>query len=361
MHPEQVFVEFPPPPSPPPPPKGKPGRKRLDVPAERKVLLNREAQRACRDRRARYIQDLETENVGLKQRIQDLEIARQNSACPSCVILQSRNEEQAQRIKDLEDLVSGSFRHKATPILHAAHEPASRIDTFHESMDFETASDEWIDVQSAPIVPKSAIELYGPVDCEHTRQALNSLPSIKDNPNIDAMIDLFILQASTVDTKLCIKYLVGIITTRYKLLDACTLLDRHQALEIMDDFKQRNNNHSFNIYQFLATKKPGITTTISYKQAMIQLANPRIKPFRDALVSIPSLSGAETVIDELCLLFWSCTSLQRDREDRLLQLVLVARKLEHMCIGEEDRTKFHIATEIGREGNRSRMDELLDI
>ncbi|KAI9349606.1 hypothetical protein BDR26DRAFT_852444 [Obelidium mucronatum] len=247
------------------PPRKKPGRKKADVPAEKKVLLNRlvalelfstiktltgpnnsEAQRQCRDRKARYLSDLESENAMLKQRIKELE----SKTCSFCETQEVKTEQYLSRIRDLENLVSVKSNQRNDDldsiVSHHVVSPSTQI--YRSAMDtsdcLETetiTSEEWIDVQPNN-APKSSVELFGPVDTEYTRSALNSLASIKDNPNIDAMINFFVLQASTTDRRLSIKYLVGLITVRYKLLDACTLLDRHMAHV---DFIPSSNDSAF--------------------------------------------------------------------------------------------------------------------
>ncbi|KAJ3116578.1 hypothetical protein HK100_001026 [Physocladia obscura] len=348
----------------------------------RKTIQNREAQRACRERKARQMANLKAENESLKAQIRALQDsnAQPNHAlshCADCALERMRSASYLARIAQLEaqlDAVKAqsppqSYSHSQSqstsphaptisidhamtdsavvlPISASVTVPssqsvqlpppsASTIGSVSLSplvkMDFDGSDlishDEmWEDI----LDETSAIQLYGPIDIEPYRTAFNDISSIKGNPLIDQILDLFVEQAGATNKKKITKCLLGIVALRFALLDACSILDRARFLDAMDELTHQYNKYTTNMKKYFKVKVP--------PHDSIDWQNPRMTPFREQLRAVPSFSNAGNIIDDICVLYWSETK-EDEREEKLLSIVLLARKLENLCVNDEDRKR----------------------
>ncbi|KAJ3035029.1 hypothetical protein HDU99_010638, partial [Rhizoclosmatium hyalinum] len=99
-------------------------------------------------------------------------------------------------------------------------------------------------------------------------------------------------------------------------------------------------------FRELVAPKPSPLSTMPYATVISYLNNPRVKPFRDTLRAIPSLQHANNMIDELCLLFWSCNVGNTDASENLLRVALQFKRLESLCTIDDDRVRFNLAIEV---------------
>ncbi|KAJ3405719.1 hypothetical protein HDU80_000887 [Chytriomyces hyalinus] len=371
----------------------KPGRKKSVNPATtRTAALSRIRQREFRERKANYVKDLEATVAEQKERIKLLEMQMASSSPPSSSSSCVNCTHLLERIFALED-----FNRNVTGNPNSfIYQPAS--DDSKSASPYETPSVQ-IPVQSAgpeygmrdasvqptpPIVPpepvedemmsewrdvqetrrKNAIELFGPLDIEFTRKAMKMLPSLRTCKYVDELLDLFLVQGRCCEPKTIRKYIVKIVQTRYKLMDACSLLDRQAVIEIWEVFSKRNAKHHEYWNSIMNSSNPSELSPVSVASSPGQpsgLENEQARLFKQSVKAIPSLQDQETdnIVDELCAIFWT-TSLKSERELKIFRMIELSERIMTKCATVEDRTKFIVAAEVARESNRTHMDQLLD-
>ncbi|ORY37004.1 hypothetical protein BCR33DRAFT_721659 [Rhizoclosmatium globosum] len=287
------------------------GRKRLVAPAaSQSAAKAREAQRRLRDKKAQLVANLERENK-LSIKCQVLTVASPSASLP-CIQMIHLLPNQSEKTMPYLPTQSPAFSQATVPFDDATATEESDLD--------------WVDVKDAAnsnsMRRKSA------------RAAMFSLASVQNSPsaqtNVNQLLDLFAVPQTHHQ-----KYLVAITAARFRILDECTLLDRQQFILHLDNFIQLNAKHCKNYTRYSETpnttdQAPRLPSPPSHSLIILPTAHPSL---RDALTAIPSFASAGDLIDELCSLYWSFTS--------------------------EDRIRFLVATEIGRESNRNHMDELL--
>ncbi|KAJ3242293.1 hypothetical protein HDU81_005045 [Chytriomyces hyalinus] len=363
----------------------KPGRKRSAAPAStRTAALSRIRQREFRE--------LEQTVAQQKERIKALEMLINSvspASCGNCAVL-------LDRIFTLETMQFNSNMIAAAtngfpPINPIPTSPFSTLlntlpmdsggtdavmeDLFAStSVAPESAGDSlingWYDIQETR--PKNAIELFGPLDTEFTRKAMKTLPSLKNCKYVDELMDLFLVQGRCSEPKTIRKYILKIVQVRYKLMDACSLLDRQAVIEIWEVFFKRNTKHHVSILMCMrpkfwnsimsdSKKSSSPTPTISSPSQPQVLENDQARLFKQTVQAIPSLQDQETdeMVDELCTIFWT-TSLESEREGKMYRIIELSDRIMRKCETAEDRTKFVVAAEVARESNRRHMDQLLD-
>ncbi|KAJ3032141.1 UNVERIFIED_CONTAM: DNA helicase rad5 [Siphonaria sp. JEL0065] len=188
-------------------------------------------------------------------------------------------------------------------------------------------------------------------DVKSTEARLKIMASLRNHTLVDELFQLYLNHENAGNAK---KHMIQIIDARCKLLDAYNVLDRHAAVEVLHGFVERNRSHLGSIFTLLDEKFNEPSRSVN--SPTNGSASRSMKPFKDALSQIGSLNGIEAVllIDELCDLFWS-DNVEGDRDEDLLRIVAIVRRLEDMCKNEEDHKRFLLATELAREGNKSKM------
>ncbi|ORY41669.1 hypothetical protein BCR33DRAFT_718811, partial [Rhizoclosmatium globosum] len=230
---------------------------------------------------------------------------------------------------------SDSFDHQPLPVLISSSTSSEAI----KKPVPEYGKPYYIPDEPGPVPGKikSAVEVYGPPDIDYAWKDLKSLDSLKDNIYVDMTFRLFLQQVHCTDRTLLKNSIIKAAAAKYKILNGCSLLDRSRAMEIMDQVQLHNKQHVNHVY---------------YNSSHMQSLNtPADAPFKEAIAGIPSLKEAGDDIDELCALFWTQTRVGRgeEREAVFFKMIDVFAKLLRVCKDEEDRTKFLLATEIGRE------------
>ncbi|KAI9349677.1 hypothetical protein BDR26DRAFT_634247 [Obelidium mucronatum] len=179
------------------------------------------------------------------------------------------------------------------------------------------------------------------------------------------MFSLFWSQVNCSKRTVLKKSIIKSAAVKYKILNGCSVLDRARVMEILDEVQLRNKLHVNHIY-YNSSHMP----TLSGADSMT--ASPRIPPlvkvppqadapFKEAIAGIPSLTNSSTDINELCALFWTQTRVRGpEREAIFFKMIDLFAKLLRDCVSEEDRTKFLLATEIGREINNYHVSDMFN-
>ncbi|KAJ3066546.1 hypothetical protein HDU99_003820, partial [Rhizoclosmatium hyalinum] len=196
---------------------------------------------------------------------------------------------------------------------------------------------------------QSATDLYGPPECEFARIALKSIPSLANCRHVDELFDAFILQSNSRDKELIKKYGLKTMGLRGKILDACSVMDRQKVIELIVIFLERNKNHVLyrnSMFEEAAKSSNGASSSSTANGGSASNNTMKVdipqesKRFRNALVSIPSLSTMEAsaLVDELCHAIWS-RNVRGQGKEKLLKIFTMGKKLEKLCISVQDRTK----------------------
>ncbi|KAJ3265956.1 hypothetical protein HDU77_003046 [Chytriomyces hyalinus] len=353
----------------------KPGRKRSAAPAStRTAALSRIRQREFRE--------LEQTVAQQKERIKALEMlitSASPASCGNCAVLLDRifTLETMQFNNTIIAAATNGFPINTIPtspfgtLLNQLPINSGGADSVMEdlfasaSVTPENAGDSlingWYDIQETR--PKNAIELFGPLDTEFTRKAMKTLPSLKNCKYVDELMDLFLVQGRCSEPKTIRKYILKIVQVRYKLMDACSLVDRQAVIEIWEVFFKRNTKHHkfWNSIMSDSKKSSSPTPTVTSPSQPQVLENDQARLFKQTVQTIPSLQDQETdeMVDELCAIFWT-TSLESEREGKMYRILELSDRIMRKCVTAEDRTKFVVAAEVARESNRRHMDQLLD-
>ncbi|KAJ3062006.1 hypothetical protein HDU98_002076 [Podochytrium sp. JEL0797] len=194
-------------------------------------------------------------------------------------------------------------------------------------------------------------------DIEVVRTELTALPSLRENPEVAELIRLR-LEFDTLigDQPRRIQFL-KFEHTKFKLMDACTVLERKRVIEIIEWFRSRNR----------VIVSPVEDSRLSHPAPNAPLTSPAIQiykdlSFRENMKRIASLKRVWDVID-----YWSdefhawkgytgCRT-QRETQDFILRQNDFVRALARMCVGD-DLIRFHLALEIGRASNKTLWDTL---
>ncbi|KAI8614795.1 hypothetical protein BC830DRAFT_1169105 [Chytriomyces sp. MP71] len=395
---------------------GKRGPRRIETPASSKrTMQNREAQRVSRMRHREYV-------AGLEKKVEELTDALAASAgwpaaerrptlpCsnPSCIataaaLVQLQAESISARPSPnpsfvMSTPIAGPSRQ--TPLQQIQHPfpvvaegsnwkiasatPAFSFEetdldlwSFLAPVTFSAAGgtaqpsgsvEDWFDVSIFEEImegissKKTAAELYGPFEVDETQKELKALSSLSNSKHVDEMLGLFVTQSHFSDKKTIKSYYKRIVSSKYKILDECNLIDKQKCIEIIERFKTKNRMHLNHLHlnsthdaRKLVQKRSGNAGGASLSQLDAQL-----QPFKEAVSSIPSLRGASELVEELCLCFAShLTCSKEEREDKFFALFELSSKLQGLCATETDRTNFMLCMEMFRQANKKVMDELL--
>ncbi|KAJ3089416.1 hypothetical protein HK100_007754, partial [Physocladia obscura] len=170
----------------------------------------------------------------------------------------------------------------------------------------------------------SATQLYGPPEVDFARIALRNLPSLKNSKYIDQIFDIFVAQSNASDKP----------TIRKLLLKAINVQ------EIFGIFYERNKQHAQHRDKIIneILSKPRRLSKVDNLPAEI---SHKLNRFKETALAIPSLKGSSCIFDELGEILFSCGwKCEEGREEKLLQIVQICRRLGKLCYGcPEDRMK----------------------
>ncbi|KAJ3113882.1 hypothetical protein HK100_001864, partial [Physocladia obscura] len=195
-------------------------------------------------------------------------------------------------------------------------------------------------VESHAIGVLSATQLYGPPEIDFAKIALHNLPSLKNSKYVDQFFDTFAAQSNASDQTTIRKLLLKAISIRSKMLNKCNVMDRQKVLEIIGIFYERNKQHAQHRDKMVNEILPKPRRLSKIDNLPTEISH-QLNRFKDAALAIPSLKGSSCILDELGGIFSSCDwSSKEVREEKLLQMVQIFRRLGKLCDGcPEDRMK----------------------
>ncbi|KAI8837160.1 hypothetical protein BJ741DRAFT_166031 [Chytriomyces cf. hyalinus JEL632] len=198
----------------------------------------------------------------------------------------------------------------------------------------------------------SITDIFGPWDVDFARAALRNIPSLFHFKKSDQILELYMEQADCFDQESMRQLMAQTRELESEMTNACTTADKQKVLELLEEFKNRNKNH-------LSHLSPTSTEDTLTHSLFTPPKKEEDWPVRDAIVSIPSLCGSDSLVDELCLQFSKrCTT--RDRSSiKFHKHLELQNKLQSLCVSEEDRAKFRRSLDIARVFNKTLLDEWL--
>ncbi|KAJ3284042.1 hypothetical protein HDU79_008538 [Rhizoclosmatium sp. JEL0117] len=323
---EPTTAESSPPSEAPNPGKSNRGRKRiLADPKARRQDQNREAQQKFRERRRRHIEELEAKVAALESELNSTSnptstststSATLCSACPAC----AAKDALIAQLQQENDRLKGVARSR-----------------------------------SPALGDKTALTLYGQPETESCRVGLNAIPSIKNNPLIDTMLEMFLEQAADVDKNRIRTSQLKISATSQKLVNACNIVDRKRCLEVMAIFMEVNKRHMDHMYKISESASGALGALSPGFEFMLADLPPESISFRRQMEQISSLKDAHDVIAEFCAVFWLCND--ETKFDRMTKL---NRKILSLCANTDDMERYMLALEVAKMNSTNLMDAQLD-
>ncbi|KAJ3069474.1 hypothetical protein HDU98_007466 [Podochytrium sp. JEL0797] len=289
------------------PPRARPGRKRIDVvdPDNKRLTQNRAAQRAYRERQINHVKELEARVVELSALV------------------------------ELRDSKVEALRAENARLVECLNAMNSKIQQCKSCADSEL---------EFPVIP---------------------LESIKNSPTIEEYIHGYIQGITKSTTVKSVRHnVIQAIQVRRKLLDECSILERHTCIHVMEAGKTRNQRHQDYFYRcFRGASGSGGGGSVT---GSVEGSGPKVgsiaRTMSALLGKIPALKGVKELSDELAELSAS-TNLQDTScvSDTLLRYIEIQSQLQALCVLEEDRTNLMVAMEIGRASNRMHLEEILEM
>ncbi|KAI8615918.1 hypothetical protein BC830DRAFT_1168236 [Chytriomyces sp. MP71] len=179
----------------------------------------------------------------------------------------------------------------------------------------------------------AAAELYGPPQVEFARQMCKSIPSLREVQDVDVLYSLFVVQAKCCDTTMLLKYHVQIVRAWYKMFDAVRDIpaDKKALLDVDEVFHLINKDHMNHFYSIAALGARHDPNNSFASSTSITATN--LDLLRDELLSIPSLSNCNELIETLCRTF------ARPANQGFFANSVVVRQLERQC-NSQDRARL---------------------
>ncbi|KAJ3124701.1 hypothetical protein HK100_011147 [Physocladia obscura] len=320
-----------------------------------KLMRNREAQRAFRQREATRILDLE-ESVTTLQTKFDAQITNLNARIAA--ISESKetiNFKFRCNMKILGNLMQISSASVSVPVCQECIR-ANDSSSYHKS---EQNSPLTVDIRI-----QSSTSIYGAPHIAEALSAMLKLPSLADSDLPRSHYEIF-KKTTEADIKTIQHCYLQLIKTRRSLLDACSVLDRLAAIEIIEINKARNKNHMDHMYQLLKTLKIeerqqlGTDEDAAFDLQQTEHAHgypekahnhSLQKLLVDAIVRVSSLAAHSDLVNSFC------NEISRYRHSKDIQerhfcffrFMELQRQLNNLCNSEDDRIKFMLALEIGK-------------
>ncbi|KAJ3068619.1 hypothetical protein HDU98_008245 [Podochytrium sp. JEL0797] len=91
--------------------------------------------------------------------------------------------------------------------------------------------------------PRSAAELYGLPAVEYARDEFRKLASLQACELVDEIVDLYYAKAKCTDPKTMKQCIIKSVSSKMKLINKCTVIERVTALRIIDSIEERNHQH----------------------------------------------------------------------------------------------------------------------
>ncbi|KAJ3281172.1 hypothetical protein HDU79_011041 [Rhizoclosmatium sp. JEL0117] len=348
------------------------GRKRLapDESTSKRAIQLREAQRVHREKKALYIKELEDKVRILESEIkiqsdkvrtleQELERERVGSlVCSVCSASASASSRTTSTVQ-LQPTTATTTAAQPTPnYLLPLHTLASLStsstsngpsDAIHHSPPTSfspTSTSTTSDLFALPLadldsflnnlVPRmlTSEELYGPMNVDHARLWMKTIPSLKVSGNGDRICDLFVEQSRASDLATAKATTIKYVRTMRSIVHNCTPEDRSRIFDLIAIIQEQNLNHFRYITQFwtsmLPPPKPFIFDPMK-KTHQIMFA------FQQRFLQVPSLANSFDVVNEFCTT-WT-QSLDTQEPEYLIRLHICIAKIVVLC-SVRDRTNF---------------------
>ncbi|KAJ3351351.1 hypothetical protein HDU83_008974 [Entophlyctis luteolus] len=153
--------------------------------------------------------------------------------------------------------------------------------------------------------PRSADGRHGPLDVRQYTQALSNLFSLRGSELPREYMDSIRTFSKTGDPVVSRKCFVRMFGLRRKLLDKCSIVDRHMAIEILEQFKKDNKNHVATMYELMNTPddlQREISNLSLNEDIDFQVGSEtHMQSMLAALLKIDSLASRKELISELFL------------------------------------------------------------
>ncbi|KAJ3378186.1 hypothetical protein HDU84_007847 [Entophlyctis sp. JEL0112] len=184
-------------------------------------------------------------------------------------------------------------------------------------------------------------EQFGEINLniDQIREKLKSFSRLENESTVDDFIEL-IMTLSKCSTKHSLKRLIiRFSALKHKLLDTCSLIEKHRFLELTENFKTEIKSHMDFFYAKLRTSSvaQGRTPLSEYQAQVLE----QLQQFKNMTKAIPSFKDAGDLVDDLCFEFSSqalCKD-EAEREEKYVQVMAIQGQLQMLCKTEEDRTK----------------------
>ncbi|KAI8616126.1 hypothetical protein BC830DRAFT_230852 [Chytriomyces sp. MP71] len=205
---------------------------------------------------------------------------------------------------------------------------------------------------------QSSFKLFGPLlGSDMAIQKLKALPSLRNSCNVDTAIGLYRELSYVTNKRTLRKYFLKMLSTRYAMFDSCNVLDRSKAVEIVYMLGQQNKRHSTHFFSFVhemgSADDIGLSTSMTASDKAIVMLS--IQTFISSIKQLPSLFGADTLIQELEQALVAVTENAGNRP-LFYKTIELINQAEDIC-DSADRIKYVISLEIMRATTRSHVEK----
>ncbi|KAJ3347833.1 hypothetical protein HDU83_001784 [Entophlyctis luteolus] len=196
--------------------------------------------------------------------------------------------------------------------------------------------------------PYSATALCGPPNLDQYLAALLKLSSLRGSFVAQKWVYSFADLCTFSDPFNVRKFFIDSVGCRRHLLDKCSVLDRPSAIEILQQMKDENRNHFDVLFGIMYSHAAmQIDTPLGTTEFQFDLAQEsHLKTMRSSINRIESLASHQDLVNELFgqLQLYST----EEREKAFFRVIDLQMRLQDLCADDEDRLKLMLALEIGK-------------
>ncbi|KAJ3059858.1 hypothetical protein HDU98_004115 [Podochytrium sp. JEL0797] len=329
--------------------KGKPGRKTIPgIPKDKRVAQNRKAQRAFRERKDAYLHSVEEKVREGHARISELTAQNDQLQHENAMLRQS---------------VTIDMINDATLV-------SSNLDISDLNMDFSShlAAEEPSFSEMLAMSPLSVSSLQEPCSVytdlllitDVMRTELKAIHSLQNSPHVDELIKVRLEIDTMTDPDFRGRQFLRFESTKFKLMDASTLLERKEIINIVELFRSKHQVvlplPSITPTSCLVSPKPLNSYPPTGMKTRMDLS------FTQELLQIQSLNGAKELVERFVGECYSWEGFGRERGpkeayDYLLGCYHLVKMLANLC-DDDDLIKFYLALEVTRAANKQIWDTL---
>ncbi|KAJ3062328.1 hypothetical protein HDU98_001789 [Podochytrium sp. JEL0797] len=361
--------------------KRKPGRKTIPgVPKDKRVAQNRQAQRAFRERKDAYLRSVEERVREGEARIAELtahndQLQRENAILRQSAMIGGMDhpplDTSKMSISDLNIDFSSHIEEEGPSFSGMMALSPSPISVVHEPLTsplmYQTRNSSCSGLnlgvresrEALAFIPVPADPLLIP-DVEVVRNELKAIHSLQNSPHVDELIELRLEVDTMTDPDLRRRQFLRFETSKFKLMDACTILERKSIIKIVELFRSKHPVElmfpSTTPATSLASMKPLRSDPPAVLKTRTDLS------LEQELLRIQSLSGAKELVERFVGECYSWEGFLRERGPReaydfLLGCTHLIRMLANLC-DDDDLIKFYLALEVTRAANKQIWDTL---